>query len=225
MKKITTLLIALMFLASCASTGGKKTVEATQAKKGFLNGYYEKLEPGPEGGAKMRWLKPGADFARYDKVMLDSVVFYLADDSEYKGIDGNEMKELADSFNLMTVNALKDKYPIVSEPGPDVLRVGVAITNLKQSNPGISTITTIIPIGLGISAIKKGSAGSWSGSGATAMEGLAIDSMTNEVLGAVQDEMTAGFTERFSKWGSAKEAFKFWAGRFREFLDNARKQK
>ena len=225
MKKITILLIALMFLASCASTGGKKTVEATQAKKGFLNGYYEKLEPGPEGGAKMRWLKPGADFARYDKVMLDSVVFYLADDSEYKGIDGNEMKELADSFNLMTVNALKDKYPIVSEPGPDVLRVRVAITNLKQSNPGISTITTIIPIGLGISAIKKGSAGSWSGSGATAMEGLAIDSMTNEVLGAVQDERTAGFTERFSKWGSAKEAFKFWAGRLREFLDNARKQK
>ena len=48
MKKITTLFIALIFLASCASTGGKKTVEATQAKKGFLNGYYGKLEPGPK---------------------------------------------------------------------------------------------------------------------------------------------------------------------------------
>ena len=225
MKKITILFIAIIFLAGCASTGDKKTAAATQAKKGFLNGYYEKLEPGPEGGARMRWLKPGIDFARYNKVMLDSVVFYLADDSEYKGIDANEMKELADSFNLMAVNALKDKYPIVAEPGPDVLRVRVAITDLKQSNPGISTITTIMPIGLGISAIKKGAAGSWSGSGATAMEGLAIDSMTNEVVGAVQDERTAGFTGRFSKWGSVKEAFKFWSERFKEFLDNARKQK
>ena len=62
MTRSTTLLIALMFLASCASTGAKKTVETTQAKKGLLQGYYEKLEPGPEGGAKMRWLKPGVDF-------------------------------------------------------------------------------------------------------------------------------------------------------------------
>jgi len=61
MKKITTLFIALIFLAGCASTGDKKTAEPPQAKKGFLNGYYEKMEPGPKGGAKMRWLKPGVE--------------------------------------------------------------------------------------------------------------------------------------------------------------------
>ena len=42
----------------------------------------------------MRWLKPGVDFAKYNKIMLETVIFYFADDSEYKGIDPVAMKEL-----------------------------------------------------------------------------------------------------------------------------------
>ena len=30
---------------------------------GFLENYYANLQPGPKDGAKMRWLKPGVDFA------------------------------------------------------------------------------------------------------------------------------------------------------------------
>ena len=47
---------------------------------------------------------------------------------------------------------------------------------------------------------------------------LASDSMTNEVLAVAQDSKSAGFTERFSKWGSAEDAFKFWAGRLALFM-------
>ena len=48
---------------------------------------------------------------------------------------------------------------------------------------------------------------------------MVIDSMTNEVIGLGQDEQIAGFTDRFSKYGSAQEAFKFWAARMRAILD------
>jgi len=220
MKKSVVLLIGLMLLASCASTGKRKTAEVTHAKAGFLEGYYEKLGPGPEGGAKLRWLKPGVDFSKYEKLMIDSVIFFLADESEYKGIDGNEMKELTDAFNLELANALKDKYPMVSEPGPDVIRIRVAITNVKLSKPVLSGVTTIIPVGLAVSLVKKGATGSWTGSGEIGAELLAIDTMTDEVILAAQDERSAAFTDRFSKWGSAKDAFKFWAGRLRTFLDD-----
>ena len=219
MKKITTLFIALMFLASCASTGGKKTIEATHAKKGFLDGYYEKMESGPKGGAKMRWLKPGVDFSRYNKVMLDSIIFFFADDSENKGIDAYEIKELADKCNRQLFDALNNTYPVVAEPGLDVIRLRAAITDLKQSRPALSAVTTVIPVGLAISAVKKGAVGSWSGSGATSAEFMALDSMTNDVIAVAQDEKSAGFTERFSKWGSAEEAFKFWAERIKLYLE------
>ena len=208
--------LALMALvASCAST---RSV-TDQQKDGFLGDYYKYLTPGPEGGAKMRWLKPGVKFARYNKVMLDSVVFFFADDSDYMGMDPNELKEMADGFNLQLVNALNDSYPIVSEPGTDVIRIRFAVTDLKSSKPGRSVISSVVPIGMGISLIKKGASGSWSGSGATRAEVMACDSMTGEVIAAAQDERAAGFTERFTKWGSADDAFKFWGERIKLLMD------
>ena len=123
---------------------------------GFLGDYYKNLAPGPEGGAKMRWLKPEIDFAKYNKVMLDSVVFFFANDADYKGMDPNELKTLADGFNLQILNVLKDTYPIVSEPGPDVIRIRFAVTDLKSSKPGMSAVSSVVPVGLGLSLVKIG---------------------------------------------------------------------
>jgi len=190
-----------------------------QKFSGFLEGYYQNLQPGPEGGTRLRWLKPGVDFGKYRKIMLDSVIFFLGDDS-YKGIDPQDMKDLADGLNKEVVAAVKDKSIFVSDPGPDVVRIRFAITGLKQNKPGVSAITSVIPVGLAISLVKKGAGGSWSGSGATSMEVMVLDSATNDVVAAAVDERSAGFTDRFSKWGSAEEAFKFWAGRLKKFVED-----
>jgi len=173
----------------------------------------------------MRWLKPGVDFAKYNKFMVDYVIFALADDSEYKGIDGDEMKKLGDAASLALVNSINEKYPVVTEPGPDVARIKVAIVGLKQSRPVLSGVSSVIPVGLGISVVKKGGSGGWTGSGATTAEMMLLDSMRNEVIAAVHDEYAAGFTERFTKWGSTEEAFKFWAKRGLESLDAAKAAK
>jgi hypothetical protein len=212
MKKMLVLIMGMMFLVGCATTAPPKT--------GFLGEYSKKLEPAPEGGiAKLRWVKPGVDFAKYKKVMVDYVVFALAEDSQYKGINGDEMKELGDAASLALVNAIKQKDPVVAEPGPDVWRLRMAIVDLKQSNPAISAITTVIPIGLGISIIKKGAAGAWSGAGATQAEAMLLDSLTNEVLAVGYLEYTAGFTERFTKWGSVEDAFKYWGEKGSEAVE------
>ncbi len=189
--------------------------------KNFLGQYYDLMGPGPKGGAEKRWLKPGVNFGKYNKVMVESVVFYLAQDSDYKGMDPQVMKDLADKFNLTVVNALKDKYPIVTKPGPDVAVLRPAITNLEQSRPVLSGVTSVVPIGLGISIIKRGATGAWTGSGRTGGAFMVLDSTTNDVIAVAADEQAAGFTERFSKYGSAEEAFKFWAERMRKFLDEA----
>ncbi len=207
---------ALIGLALIATTG----FAAEHKYSGFLEGYYDKLQPGPEDGAKMRWVKPGVDFAKYNKFMVDGVVFFFADDSEYKGVDPQVMKDLADSFNREIVNALQKNYTIVTEPGPEVVRLRIAITGFKQSRPGISAVTSVVPVGLAISTVKKGASGSWSGSGSTSAEFMALDSTTNDVIVVAADDRTAGFTERFSKWGSAEEAFKFWAGKIAGFMDS-----
>jgi hypothetical protein len=212
LKMFTVVLIGLALITTTVFAAGPKY-------SGFLGSYYAKLKPGPKDGAKLRWIKPGTDVTKYNKFMIDSVIFYLADDSEYKGIDPQVMKDLADTFNKAIFEAFQGKYQIVSEPGPDVMRMRMAITGFKQSRPALSAVSTIMPVGLAVSTVKKGATGSWTGSGATSAELMVLDSMTNDVIGAVVDERSAGFTERFSKWGSAEEAFNFWANRMVQFIE------
>ena len=218
MKKIFFLFIGMMFLASCATM-------APPTRTGFLGEYSKKLQPVPDDKTRMRWFKPGVDLTKYNTFMVDYVVLALAEDSEYKGINGDEMKKLGDAASLAMVNAIKEKYPIVAEPAPDVMRVRAAIVGLKQSSPVLSGITSVIPVGVGISIISKGATGAWTGSGLTRAEVMFIDSMTNEVIAAGADEYTAGYTERFTKWGSVEDAFKYWAERGVKALDNLKAKK
>jgi len=75
----------------------------------------------------------------------------------------------------------------------------------------VSAVTSIVPVGLGVSLVKKGTTGGWAGSGETGMEAMVLDSMTNEIIGMGVDQRQAEFEQRFSKWGSATDAFKFWS--------------
>lgn len=205
--------ILLSVALSAVLTASLAFAEDDFTRSGFLGNptVYDLLKPVEDGGA--RWLKPGVDFKKYNKFMVDSVVFFLADKADYKGIDPQEMKELCDEFNKALVAAFKDKLPIVAEPGPDVARVRFAITNVQPSRPGVSAVTSIIPVGLGVSLVKKGATGGWVGSGETAAELMVLDTMTNEIVAMGAIKRAAEFDERFSKWGSARDAFKFWSER------------
>jgi hypothetical protein len=178
-----------------------------------------RLEPGPPGGARWRWLKPGVDFSRYKRLMIDNVVFFFAPDSEYKGMDPQELKGIADDFRRQMVETLKPGYPIVPKPAPDAARLRFAITDLRQNRPELSTIASDRPIESGQDEPQRRPVTSWSSSGATGAEMLMFDSMTGEVVAAAKDERTTGLKEKFTRWGSAEDAFQFWADRIRAFLD------
>jgi hypothetical protein len=217
-KKVLIAIIGLVFVitAGCAQQQVKYS--------GFLENY-PTFQPGPSGGADLLYLKEGADFSKYNKVMFDQVVFYLKEDSKFKGIQPEAMKELADMFHVATVKELEGSYPIVGEPGPDVLRVRVAITDIEPSNPATSGLTTVVPIGLAISTIKKGVTGKHTGVGGASMEAEFLDSVTNERLAAAIDTKWGSKLSGMTKLGAAKEAFEFWSGRLRIFLDKAHSPK
>lgn len=213
-RKSAVILLAVAMLLAVISSG------ATAAEKkfsGFLKNY-KGLNKGPKGGAQLIYKKAGTDFAKYRKIMLDSVVFFLSDEAEYKGVSAEDMKELSDAFNKAAVDALGKSYPLVSEAGPDVMRVRVAITRLKQSHPARATSSTVMPMGLALSVVKKGVSGEFTGVGSTGIEVEFLDSLTNERIGAAVDFKPGGKLSGFAKWSASKEAFEFWAGRLKSFL-------
>jgi hypothetical protein len=188
---------------------------------GFLREYPE-FKPGPEGGANLIYRKEDIDFTRYTKIMLDHVLFWFHKDADYKGINARELEELADAFHMAIVEALGNTYPLVAKPGPDVLRIRTAITDVVPSKPASATVTAVLPTGPAVSTVEKGAARINAYIGSATLEAELLDSMTGERLGAVIDRRASAKSEpaeAVDKWADAEGAFKFWAGRLCKWLD------
>lgn len=216
------IMLVVMVSAALAIPTGCATKNATQA--GFLENY-PVFEPGPKGGADRVYFKRGANFGAYNKVMMDHVVFYFKDDAEYKGIHADELKELADAFHKAVAEALQGAYPLVDKPGPDAMRIRAAITEVVPSKPGLSAVTTVVPVGLALSIIKKGVTGQHAFVGKATLEAEILDSLTNERILAVIDTKAGGKLSGVTKWGAAKDVFQLWAKRLRAMLDEAHGRK
>ena len=185
---------------------------------GFLKDY-PKFKPGAEGGADWIYLKENVDFKSYDKIMIDHVVFYFSKDAKYRGIHANELQELADAFHQAMADALKDGYPLVTEPSPSVLRIRCAITDVVATRPLWSTDTTVTSEGL---EIKRSMTEEYNPVGGASMEMELLDSLTNGRVAAAIDTKAAEEYEvvkGLKKWGHAEDTFEFWAKKLRKWLD------
>lgn len=191
-------------------------------KSGFI-GDYASLQPGGDDRAALVYFKPGVDFKRYDKLMFERIVVVLNNNAEYQAVDPTTLKELTDYYQAALFNAVKDGYEIVDQPGPGVLRVRVAITQLKPSNPTANTLSTIIPVGMVVSGATKAVSGDNLGTGEAATEMEVLDSVSGERLAAAVDRRQGGKGVFRGKWEDTREAFDFWAKRFRQRLDEMRK--
>ena len=191
-----------------------------EVPSGFMK-TYPPFQPGPSEGIDQVYLKPGLDLGIYNRVMLEEVHFYLKKGVAEQGLQASELKELSDTFHRAVFEALGNAYPLVTEPGADVLRVRMAITNVEISNPAVSGVTTVLPVGLAVSVVNKAATGSYTGVGGASMEVEFLDSMTGERLGAGIDTFSGSKMSGFTKLGAAKEAFEFWAKRLRVTLDKA----
>jgi Protein of unknown function (DUF3313) len=192
------------------------------AAKGKHSGFlkdYPKFKPGKEGGVDLIYLKENVDFKSYDKIMLDHVVFYFSKDAKYRGIHTNELQELADAFHKAMADALKDGYPLVEEPGPGVLRIRCAITDVVATRSFWSTDTTVTSEGL---EIKRSMTKEYNPVGGASMEMELLDALTNGRVAAAIDTKAAGEYEvvkGLKKWGHAEDTFEFWAKKLRKWLD------
>jgi hypothetical protein len=85
-------------------------------------------------------------------------------------------------------------------------------------------LSSITPIGIGLSLVKYGASGKPSGVGEITGEFKLTDAMTGELLGAAIDRRVGGkdVSGVFDTWHNANEALKYWAARARYVLCTGR---
>jgi len=215
--------------------GGAGTVQLGDYRaKGFLSDY-SRLKS-VEGRTVWRYIDPGVDFSRYDKVMLDRIKIFLKEDADYKGIDPQELHELVTYFHRSIARALGDRYPVVSQPGPGVLRLRIALTDLVPNRPEASVVSLVVPylwLGEAGAGVAEGEAGSTPFIGEASIEVEALDSQTARQLGAYVerhvgkkynwsegvDTAVADYLKAYSTWAYTRQAMDEWAYRIRVWLD------
>ena len=213
---LNVLLVSVLLLAGCSATGMKNVEQS-----GFLKDYSQ-LKPGDDNSAALTYFKPGVDFKPYNKIMFERVVVSLSPSSESSEIDPTMLKELTDYYQNALVEAMKDGYEIVDQPGPNVLWVRVAITDMEPSNPTTNTLSSIVPVGMIVAGATKAASDSNLGTGEASTEIEVLDSMTKERLVAAVDRRQGGKSAFRGKWVDTKDAFEYWAKRFRSRLDELR---
>ncbi len=95
---------------------------------------------------------------KYTKIMVDQPEIWLDKDSEYRGLKPDNAKVIADMIRgRLTENVITRGYEVVEEPGPNVLYMRIALTDLylKKKKRGFMSYT---PVGalvqVGSDAIK-----------------------------------------------------------------------
>ncbi len=217
---LRTAMLLIIVLGLVTNVGWARDKKMPQS--GFLQDYSLLKTKDPMKKSKWLYIDEKANFSAYNKIMLDDVVFFLSEKADYKGIEVQELVDLGEAFQKAVIMNLSGAYEFTDKPGPGVLRVRMAVTELVPTSSVMGTLTTVIPIGLALSFAKKAATGSHIGMAEVTFEAEMIDSQSGETLGAVVDSQTGSkhkIATSVSKWGHAIDIFNLWGQTLRTRLD------
>jgi hypothetical protein len=90
------------------------------------------------------WTKPGAKGSDYTKLMVTQPQMFLSEENKYKGIQPDQMKLFADRVGMVFTSKMGSVMEIVDKPGPRVLVLNMALTELiMKKKRGIMGFTPI----------------------------------------------------------------------------------
>jgi hypothetical protein len=229
MRTITILLSAVLCLPAAFAAEGTFPVE-----DGFLSVDLDQLTVVEEkdGGIDLVYRPPGVfdRLAKYNKLMIDQPEVWLDPDSEYRGVKPDNLKAIADLIReRLTERVISRGYEVVDEPGPGVLYMRVALTDLylKKEKRGILGYTPIgAVVKLGADAVRDML--SKVDIIEMALQVEFLDSQSEEVLGAIvikrgaRKDKKAGQKEQRMDFDEFRSILREYGARMACRLDNAK---
>jgi len=148
----------------------------------------------------------------YRKVLMGSVTVYFSDDSKSKEIDPDTLKAHADEMKAILATSAGRYAEVVTEPGPGVALLNVAIVDLEMKNKkrGLLGYT---PVGFVVTSAANAAGARLTLAGAK-IQSESVDSQTGKVLGLAQvDEIQQLDAEKEMTWDDIKMTLRTFADR------------
>ncbi|MFL9982609.1 DUF3313 domain-containing protein [Paraburkholderia sediminicola] len=204
-------MVVMFALAACAVTTQHPLSEVEDApKSGFLSDY-SLLQPGKEGEPRLRYVNPNGNWNSYTGIFIEPVVFISDADAK---IDPKEEQVLSSYYYNALKTHLSGVLPVVEQPGPHVLIVRAALTNVTTATPGLRTISVIVPQARVINAAQSLATDSYAFVGSARSEFEFKDGGSGQTLAEAVDGRSGGMSIKNAgvwKWGDAENVMEYWS--------------
>ena len=160
----------------------------------------------PNTAVEYAYINEQADFSQYTKLMNGGLAIYYPEGEEVP--DPAEIDRIRGYFRDAFTSAIGDAYEIVDEPGPGVMKVQGQVIDMKMTSGG-----AVMDVSGRLRDIVA------HGELTFLME--MSDSVTGQVLARAGDKSTDISGEKDdATWDDVRRAAEYWAGLFRNWLDN-----
>jgi hypothetical protein len=217
------ILFACLVMVGCASTSAPapNIIQRVQGEtppppppSGFLGSDYAMLKAPAEGSgqkAMLAYTDPSANFGSYHALIIVPVTYWAGDDSK---LSASDQQVLCDYFYGKLKHDFGKNFTLVTEPGPGVARLAVALTDASSAVPVLRTVAVVVPQARVLSMIKQGLTGTYSFVGSATGEAKLTDSVSGQLLAAWSDERFGSGAVKNAgvwQWGDAEHAMDYWA--------------
>jgi hypothetical protein len=220
--------LLLIGLDARAQEPTKQQDKLYEHESGFLGDSYSKLQPDPGNGDWLTYFKTPDVLKNSDTFILEPVKVYLVPEAQQRDIPQEQLDKLSEYFTkAMTDELAAGHYKLVTEPGPGVMKLQFAITNVQPNGNKKNMVATgatdaalygATPPGTGMLVPRLTV-------GRVSIEGEMVDSTSGEVEMAFMTSKSGrrffSGLKAFQKWGDIDAAFRGWAKNFRARLDKA----
>jgi Protein of unknown function (DUF3313) len=207
----------------------KKQEKLYTQESGFLGDLYPKLGPDPGNGDWLTFFKNPDALKNARTFLVEPVQIYFVPGFQKKDIDQADQDKLTNYFTKAITDALQaGHYTVATEPGPGVLVLRFAITNVEANGGKVNAVAAgteavaahvLVPVPGASELLPRLNVGKVS------IEGEMVDSASGEVQMAFMTSKSGrrffSGLKAFQKWGDIDAAFKSWAKNFRARLDLA----
>lgn len=216
-------LLAASLLAGCSQTTGSSpnVVQRVQGEtpsapppNGFLGNDYSLLQPAsanPEQKAALAYINPNGNFSSYNKILISPVTYWADSDST---LPADQQQILCNYFYTVLQKEFGQNFTIVTDPGPGVARLDVALIDATAATPVLRTISVVVPQAHVLNMIKYGLTGTYAFVGSATGAAKLTDSMSGQLLAAWEDQQFGTAAVRNAtvwQWGDAENAMNYWA--------------
>jgi len=201
------LTIALLLAAACSARRPHQPPDLS----GFLDDY-SLLRPGAPGDVALVYRNPEARWTTYDKVLLEPVTLWRSGRKSLDAVPEGDLLRLIASLEGAVRRRLGDGFQLVDAPQPGAMRIRLAITEARASDPVLDVLRA------------RGDDATTSGSGplhsetqrfieGAQIEGEIRDANTDQLLAAGVDRRRRQGALPIETWADVDKALAFWAER------------